>query len=495
MTVEAGVTEHGRAGWRAADRAATIAWLAALAVAATLCVYLGVRSIAFPYPLDYGEGPLLDQATRLARFENIYGSDLSRPPWVVTNYPPLFALLQVPWIEWLGPAFWYGRLCSWLAILGAALCCGSVLHSLTASRLAAAAGSLTLLSIPFVATWAPLFRVDALALALSLGALACLARWPESRRAPIAAALLLTLSVYTRQSYLLAAPVAAFAYLAAASRRRALVFALVFAGLVSAVYLALDRTTAGGFSLHVITANVNEFSVPRLARLAREFVALLPVLVAASAAFATLGRRACPAAWRLIVPYGLAAALGALSIGKVGSNVNYWLECCAAASLATGALVHVLQRRPLVRAAAALLLLLQTSALLDGGRYGAHLRAKLEARAQLEAIDAVVRAEPGPVLADEALGLLPLAGRRVELQPFEMTRLALAGSWDEAPLLAALERQEYRVILMHRAHGSLVHLTRWTPRMLESIDRYYERAASLGPTAVFRPRARRPEPQ
>ena len=37
-------------------------------------------AIRFEYPVDYGEGPLLDQAVRMARFENIYRSEVSRPP-------------------------------------------------------------------------------------------------------------------------------------------------------------------------------------------------------------------------------------------------------------------------------------------------------------------------------------------------------------------------------------------------------------------------------
>ena len=63
-------------------------------------------AVRFPYPLDYGEGPLLDQIVRLAHFENIYRVDLTVPPYTVANYPPLFLLAQVPWLWAFGPAFW-----------------------------------------------------------------------------------------------------------------------------------------------------------------------------------------------------------------------------------------------------------------------------------------------------------------------------------------------------------------------------------------------------
>ncbi|MFN8560357.1 MAG: hypothetical protein U0703_01685 [Anaerolineae bacterium] len=51
-----------------------------------------------PYTLNYGEGPLLDQAVRLARGEWHYRADLT-PPYTITNYPPLYVLAQVPFVR------------------------------------------------------------------------------------------------------------------------------------------------------------------------------------------------------------------------------------------------------------------------------------------------------------------------------------------------------------------------------------------------------------
>src|SRR5215510_10686027 len=70
--------------------------LLAQARAAVLLLQTDWMAITFPYPLDYGEGPLLDQAMRLARFENIYRGDLTVPPYTLANYPPLFPLIQAP---------------------------------------------------------------------------------------------------------------------------------------------------------------------------------------------------------------------------------------------------------------------------------------------------------------------------------------------------------------------------------------------------------------
>ncbi|MBE0695489.1 MAG: hypothetical protein IH586_01055, partial [Anaerolineaceae bacterium] len=81
-------------------------------------VRLAHASLSFRYPLDYGEGPLLDQTLRIASGENIYHNDFSVPPFTISNYPPVFLLLQAPFALIFGPAFWYGRL---ISILGALL--------------------------------------------------------------------------------------------------------------------------------------------------------------------------------------------------------------------------------------------------------------------------------------------------------------------------------------------------------------------------------------
>jgi hypothetical protein len=99
---------------------ATAIFLLAGAWAASLVARHGIAALAFPYPLNYGEGPLLDQAVRLQELQNIYPSDLSKPPYVISNYPPLFVLLQAPLVWAFGPAYLYGRAISLLSTFAVA---------------------------------------------------------------------------------------------------------------------------------------------------------------------------------------------------------------------------------------------------------------------------------------------------------------------------------------------------------------------------------------
>ena len=93
--------------------------------------------------------------------------------------------------------------------MAVALFVGLTLHALTKDRIAALAGGLIFPAMPYVVRWSSLSRVDSLGLALSWAGLFVVARWPE-RWSVFVSAMLLVAAVYTRQTYILAAPLAAF---------------------------------------------------------------------------------------------------------------------------------------------------------------------------------------------------------------------------------------------------------------------------------------------
>jgi len=129
-------------------------------------VWYWSHMIGSPYQLDYGEGPLLDQAVRLARGTGIYAIPGHEPPWTIGNYPPLFPLLNAGLVELFGPAYWYGRLLSALGALAAATFAGLLVHTLTRDRTPALLTGLLMPVVPYLGYWAGLARIDTVALAL-----------------------------------------------------------------------------------------------------------------------------------------------------------------------------------------------------------------------------------------------------------------------------------------------------------------------------------------
>jgi hypothetical protein len=214
----------------------------------------------------------------------------------------------------------------------------------------------------------------------------------------------------------------------------------------------------------------------------------MPIVLTAAGLFLILAGVLRVASWRLVAPYLIGAALSGLTIGKVGSNVNYLLEPGAAVALAIGALVAWLGPRRALTAVVALLLALDVGLMVLASPYRAVTYTRLRQSEDARKLERLVRAAGGVVLADEDMGLLARAGLPIYFQPFEMTQLARAGRWDQRPLLGDLERQAFAMILIYAIPEVPLHRDRWTDEMLAAIERRYAVVERVGQTLVLRPR-------
>lgn len=476
---------------------ASLFGLAVLALAVTLAragwLFAQHAEIAlnYPYNLNYGEGPLLDQSARLVRGEGLY--NLTAPPYLIANYPPVYVLAVAPFVDSYGPSYLYGRVISLLSIGFSALLAGGLIHAVTKDRLAALVGGGLLIAIPWILFWAPLARVDSLALALSLGGLYLAVR-ATPRRAPLfPAALLLALAVYTRQTYLLAAPLAAFVWVWRMNGfTRALTLIVWLGALVIGVFAALLVWTQGGIWFHLITANANTLDPDILGHYAREAGRHLPLLFLLLLAFLVAGLVSRAASWWLVAPYALGAGLAALTIAKIGSDVNYLYELSAALCLGAGALLalarsakrgHWVWSTAVVAVLAAQVWLATN---LSAQKYLPITRERTSRPGVTRALYEYLEDRDRLVLADEAMGLLALTGKPLEFQPFELSALARAGLWDETPFLERLRRGDYPVLTIFNPRlNPYLRAERWTPAMLRIVNTYYRPVDTIGETTIY----------
>jgi len=471
------------------EEAASVILLAYLSLAAAIFLSYEILAVSHPYPLDYGEAPLVDQAMRLIAGQAIYRPDLSLPPYTISNYPPLYVLALVPGVWLFGPNFWAGRVISVLCALGTGALLALTIDAYTQDRATALMTGLLFLAIPYVVSWSSLLRIDLLALALSMAALYVLVRWPAARWGTLVGALLLVGAIYTRQSYALAAPLAAFVWLVVHDWRRALGLAALVGGLSLALFLVLNTLTRGGFYFNVVTANVNEFGMERLEWNLRRLRDTAPYLLALGGVSLFLAPAGKVRLWPLVVPYLVGAALSTLTIGKVGSNVNYFLELSAGLALAAGVLLAWSRKYPWLHAALLILLALQAGKLMQTtlDEYAEPLKERRESFRALRDLEWIVAEADGPVLADEYMGMLTLQGRPLYVQPFEVTQLANARLWDQTSLLESIRNQAFPIILIHYFPAYQVYKERWTLEMLAAIHQAYAPAETLADTRVYRP--------
>ncbi|MDX2162932.1 MAG: hypothetical protein SF162_16570 [bacterium] len=455
-------------------------------------------ALEYPYTLNYGEGPLLDQAARLQRGGALYPLDLTQPPYTITNYPPVYVMLQAPFVATYGAAFWYGRLIALVATAAAAVCIAGIVIVLFRDGTAGVCAGLAFISLPYVLHWSALARIDSLALAFSLGGLFVIAWKPDRWWAVAISLCLLAAAAYTRQSYLLAGPLAACGWLwGRVSPMRGVAFGVAYAALILGIFIPLLVATEGGVFFHLITANVNLLDSRLVSYYADELIRWLPILLIGGGAWLIAGwigrghaANGTASAWWLVAPYLVGGLASALTISKVGSDVNYLYELLAALCIAAGAWIGRMRRLPALKAAliGALALQMVWAVGLSDAKYFGLIGARIEQRrAGNEQLAAVIDRETAPILADEHMGLLTLAGKPILLQPFELTQLAVSGVWDETPLLDAMARGEYPVVLMYNPMMNPdLRMERWSPGMRRVINQYYRVEAQAAETLVYR---------
>jgi hypothetical protein len=452
---------------------------------------LAGAALAFPFPLDYGEGPMLDQTLRLSQFENIYRNSFASPPYTVSNYPPLFQLIQVPLTWIVGPAFWYGRLISILSAVSAATLIGLLLHTLTRDRIAAAIGGLTLLAFPYLVQGSVLNRVDALALALSLGGLYVTVRWPMHRQGPWVAGLLFTATAFTNLHYALAAPLTAFTWLwHGEHRRQAFRLAAIVTGSCLALFMSLNLITQGGFYLNTLLANLTSFSWDTVISYLLNLYLHAGFLIFGTLIFVVIERLGeATGSWPVVVPYFLGAAFMTLTAGMANSSANDLFEVVTALCLASGALIAWAGESYWLKALLVFAVAVQINVLTDWSRqdYIPALMKKVTDTREVEQLAQHVQEAQGPILADEYMGLIPLAGRRLYFQPLEYKQLQTSNLWDEAPLVDSIKRQEFPVILLYEPRDRSAISIRWTEEVRNAIYANYSLEDTLARTFVYRP--------
>jgi hypothetical protein len=198
--------------------------------------------------------------------------------------------------------------------------------------------------------------------------------------------------------------------------------------------------------------------------------------------------------WPLVIAYLGGAALSSVLTGQPSGWGADPMSLFAALALGAGALLAWTGERYWLKAGLLLVLALQVNQLGIWARQDHFplVTQKLAQVGETQQLAELVRRADGPVLADEFMGLLPLSGRRIYFQPFEYRQLAAAGKWDAAPLIAAIERQEFAAILLYQPRLGPGLAVRWAPALRNAIYAHYESEETLADTLVYRPRAGEP---
>jgi hypothetical protein len=284
--------------------------------------------------------------------------------------------------------------------------------------------------------------------------------------------LLCALALFTKQSAL-AAVLAIFFFLALREKRLALYFSVAFAGLLTFLIIIFQPLSEGQFFTHVVTYNGQNYELEWLTIALAFLAGTHPVLLLFSIIYLIgefrlinfMGQTtALPGIWTL---YFIAAVLVTLSVGKVGSNLNYYIETLFVASLLSWWFIaRLLAVRPklplgagrwqlpiagtaLVLMFVQLILLHHIPVIADGADTPGPAQWQ-----QADEVAAQVRqaAARGPLLAEDS-GWQAVARLPTDLDDsFVFAQLAKDGQWSQQNFLKELAAGRYKTVMLKIAN-------------------------------------------
>lgn len=502
-------------GARPVERVA-LEWAGALALGALLAALgihaLGVAldfvaAIRFPYQLDYGEGIVWHQATRIPGPEMYRsGQDL---PFIVFHYPPVYYLLTRA-IAWVAPDMLSaGRIVSALAALSIAPLVAALV--LTAGRrhgerlqarhlaIAGVAGLLAL-CLHAVRTWGLVMRVDMVSIALGLAGVLLAVRANGRVLGTTLGLLLCLAAVYTKQTQL-PAGVAVFAVVLIRRPRKALIAGAIALIVGLGALAVMQMATDGGFLRNIVGYNINRFRFRHVfnavwpERSSAPFMVLMIIAAyvlllglwkqrAPGPRFAALGQLVLivrlidptmAARAILLLHFGL-ASLALITLMKSGGNFNYLLDWLCVGTVLVGVLLCDLLRSSRRR------FLIATGVLLVGVL--AMPFRQMPDRAPLAELDrqtALVQriaAAEKPV-ASEEMTLLMRAGKPILFEPSIVSELAEVGLWDERPLVNMIAARGFAFMIT--TDNELGGSARRTKGVDAALRAAYPRIERVGP--------------
>ncbi|HVB34782.1 MAG TPA: hypothetical protein VNJ52_10480 [Patescibacteria group bacterium] len=450
-----------------------------LLIVVTLGCIATLRYVAHFLPLHFSsnfeEGNILNAALRIVHGQTPYPA-VGGPPYVVNPYGPVFYYALAPLVKWFGVGFFWPRLLVVISGFASAFFLVLLLRRGKAPWLVALPFGLSYLALPLVRNWLFVLRVDLFAVVLVLAGLYVFCDgkrlfWP---------AMLFVAALYAKVT-VIAAPLACFAYLILAGKRRR---AWRFAGWMTALGLAgmgvFQYATYGWGFFHLFLTHPDPYRFGHYLSTIGPFALLdIPLLFAVAGLAVQEARRKM---FSLPLLYFLLATVFTLTAGKMGSDANHLLEWQAAMCLAAG--FGYQEMRSLARPDSALAFIPVGLALVILVSAARVPRVGPE-NVGCPAAYRFVADSPGQILSQNP-GAAVLSGKRVWLSnPFEYEFLGTSGTVDQQPLIRMVQRKFFGVILLGGEPSQLLerpldtHTASaiWPPQFVSALTRNYRPVA------------------
>ena len=448
--------------------------------------YSAFLKINYPYMVNLGEPPL-SQAVRFVYEGKIPYRDLSNPPYSLVPYGPVYLYLCAFFRRWVTAPFVVGRI--W-TLFSTCLTAGFIYLTLkkdTGRLKYALLPVLLFLSHPIVARWGVQVNVDMMAVSFALASFYCLWSYVQADLKPtlfLVAGAFLSLVAFFTKSSMMACPAAFFCFLLLQKKiRTAFIFLLGMGLAAGSVYYLLNWWTHGAYFFHTTyEISKRHFFPVFIGRFWILAVRQSPLFVAANLfALWQIRQRDKRSFFYLYLFFVL---LLTVSLGKQGSDTNYFLEWLSLSSVALGGMLHRLfsvtggrgesGRRLWAEAGFYALMLCQLAPWIAPSWNLVRVKQGYEAsRVFFDRISALIKKTPGKIISAD-MSLLTANDREIFYEPFPMGQMSYSGVWDERLILKELDERTLSLVILFFYAKPLKADRNYTPEFMETFKRNYD---------------------
>jgi hypothetical protein len=450
-----------------------IVFLLAVGLECLATLFQVILVVPLPYTVDFGEGPLLGVAVRVAQGLSAY-PPATQLPYIFSPYGPVPYYLAGLCVKLFGVSFTAPRLLVVVSGMWCAAMIALLVRQGSGTRLVSLGFGLLYLSRPVVVFWLPVLRVDLIGLAFSLTGLWFFAKsrhWYLS--VPFFVAALFC------KFLLLSGPLACFLYAVFRKElRKASWFAAGNIALGGLAFLWAQRQTSGWFAFHTLWANTGHPFSWSLAvnEVQGQLIGQCFVVVLALALAYFLRSR--PEVSLPLIYLGL-SFLTCFLVGKMGANDNYFLEWQAAMCWCAG-LAYRFIRAHSDRGGVVYALMPATLAAML--LFSLHLP-KLDptSDAGCRELYKYVKDYPGWFILSENPGAVVMAGKYSPVfEPFLWTRQVVNKGWSDAEIVNLIRSHQIDLIVLGSAAKKRTVQERWPSAVVEAIEQNYRPVAYIG---------------
>lgn len=423
--------------------------------------------IAFPYQISYPEGFVLNQSHLISKGESMYRA-INEYPYLVSNYPPVYPFLCALFVKLFGLSFVYGRLITFLASIFICWIIYIILKKDTAREIAIISALLFIAS-SYIYKNNPFFRVDMLGLLFSLIGIYMFQKTDKL----IFVTIFFIAALYTKQTFI-SAPIAVVLYLFLTDKKRALTFVVLMLLCYITIFFLINLYTKGEFYRHNFLYNMNIFIFKQMAKHYIWFLQNHAIMILFSVIFLFLPD--IQKNYSIFVIYFISSALVAVSVGKIGANMNYFFETimvsCILIGLAIKRLMEMIKDEKIYDIFVNSALLVQLVLFLHMPFLTEPAATKTDLK-NAQVLSQVIRNTDGKIISEDA-SLLLMNNKPIIFMPFEFTQLANQKIWNQTRFINDIKNKQFSLIILSFDVHCQIDEERLTPEMAEAImENYY----------------------